>query len=194
MLRAISLISKGILARSKAISLATKGILDSLVRKGAQRKIDFVYVYVLSGIKKKETKYTILIEAIKSLELLKLLRVESLKQLELIDKYLIRGTLKYSIAKPLTLKTKVTRPLEHYNRLIGSKLTKSEENFNLLGIKQKDTDFRTKLIATKSTSFIESSMLKGRKKSNIEHKTSINGKRDNTVLLEVLDLLEQEVE
>ena len=189
-LRGISLITKGILAKVKAVGLATKGILDELVRVRAGGQPTGYLLdkfYDIKGIKQFSLELFYDIKGIKLFYLKDSYIVVVIKEILLDSSYKIKALVERKL-QVLSLTLKGKRQLEITRCFLSKGIKQIDLLSDLLlsGIKQDNFALDRNIKAGKSfKSFDTGAFLE----IEIDKKFPIRGKREVTNILMALDIL-----
>jgi hypothetical protein len=206
--RGQNLITKGILAFVKSVSLATKGILDELVAKKrggeslprsreyifliqGKKLIDVKFIYNIIAIRQLVEMYEFFLKGKKELVLYNEFLIQAKKITDFINEYYLRGII-YKIYSYITNINGIKEfTFQNELDLAGRKETKQEEELILAGIKQYDFNLEEEILGTKQISLETGIDMSGTKETKLDNELIIKGRRDITSILFALDLLEE---
>lgn len=209
--RGQNLITKGILALVKSVSLATKGILDELVtkRKGGhgqeprlrpreyvfwiegKKLIDIQSFYNIMAIRQVSELYEFIVNGKKEFYICGKILIQAQKLMNYINEYYLRGF----IYKIFTHTSSINGIKEFSFKddidIAGIKETIQEKELVLSGIKQYNFNLNEELYGTKQTSLETGIDMSGTKETKLDNELIIKGRRDIISILFALDLLEE---
>lgn len=205
--RGQSLITKGIQAFRKGVSLATKGVLDRIGIKapGGEPEIKTNdWIFKIKGIKQFQARFSFVCLGTKVTALEKIISFLGKKLINSELNVLIKAILQSSLKYDTKFIGRKFIPVKTYIELLGQKFIPSElglelsgikeilnsEDFLIKGAKQYNFDLESSAIGIKQFIFNKKIDTQGIKELDYNQTTLIKGKRDITPILVALDMLE----
>ena len=185
------IITKGILALRKGISLVTKGIIDQKIG-GKERVGVTIFIeelFKIRGIKSFEFEFIYKIQGNRVNRLVHVFALSGKRTTPIEEEYLVKALLERQLTNITELIGKKEFETAQELGLTGRKRFDLIEDLNIAGTKRFDFDLDRQITASRLFNIVENKKLIGKKEIDIDDRMLVKGKRDLTQIMEVLDLI-----